>query len=209
MGKMRVAIGLKARTGRAIVVAVSGSPEPRVLARTELRLLPQGDFAPYHAAENLSPTDAQASVDRSIAAARRLAEEGIRAVVAKLMDDGHEVCACGALVGPGIPPWTTADIVAVHVRMHQAEGELFRSVLLDGASACGFAVTTLREKTVLDDSASRLGFARPELDRILARLGKTIGAPWGKDQKEAAAVALVALGETARATPAGDARPIS
>ena len=76
--RMRVALGLKARTGRAILVAI-GAPDPaRVLQRTELKLLPSGDFAPYHAAEGLPSAAAHKRVDRSIAAAHRLAEEGIR-----------------------------------------------------------------------------------------------------------------------------------
>src|SRR4029453_4074910 len=102
---MRVALGLKARTGRAILVAVSASPQVRVLKRSELRLLPEGAFAPYHAAEGLPAAAAQESVDRSVAAAHRLAEHGIRASVQALVAAGHEVSACAVLVGPGMPPW--------------------------------------------------------------------------------------------------------
>jgi hypothetical protein len=53
--------------------------------------------------------------------------------------------------------------------MHQAEGELFRDPLVAGARACDLPLTTLP--------------------------GKSAGAPWGKDQKEAAAAAFVALGD--------------
>lgn len=190
---MRVALGLKARTGRAILVAIGASPEVQVLARSELRLLPEGDFAPYHAAEGLPPAAAQESVDRSVAAAHRLAQHGIRTAVEALATAGHDVCGCGVLVGPGMPAWTTNEILAVHVRMHQAEGELFREVLVHGARQCGFLATTLPEKTALDDAASRLGITRVALETRLALLGKSVGPPWGKDQKEAAAVALVAL----------------
>jgi hypothetical protein len=190
---VRVALGLKARTGRAILVALGEQDPAQVLERTELRLLPQGDFAPYHAAEGLPSAAAQASVDRSIASARRLAEQGIRHVIESLSGAGHEIRGCGVLVGPGMPPWTTDEIVAVHVRMHQAEGELFRDALVYGARACGFIPTTLPEKTALDAAASRLGIARGEVELRLVGLGKATGSPWGKDQKEAAAVALVAL----------------
>ena len=190
---MRVALGLKARTGRAILVAVADARQPQVVARTELRLLPQGDFAPYHAAEGLAPAAAQASVERSIAAAHRLAREGIQGAAAALAAAGHEIGACAVLVGPGMPAWSTAEIVAVHVRMHQAEGELFRQVLVSGVQACGFTLVELPEKTVLDAASARLGVTRAELDNRVTSLGKTVGAPWGKDQKEAAAAALVAL----------------
>lgn len=190
---MRAALGLKARTGRAIVVALGAGEPPRVLVRAELPLLPAGDFAPYHAAEKLPLQAACESVARSIAAAHRLAEHGLRAVVDDLERQQHAVGGCGLLVGAGMPAWSTGQILAVHVRMHRAEGELFRDVLVAAAAACGLAATTLREKSALDDAASRLGLTRTDLDARLAGLGKDAGAPWGKDQKEAAAAALVAL----------------
>ena len=201
---MRVALGLKARTGRAILVAVGGSQQMHVLRRVELKLLPAGDFAPYHAAEGLPSAAAQESVARSIASAHRLAEQGIRNAIEALAGAGHEVCGCGVLVGGGMPPWSTDDILAVHVRMHHAEGELFREVLVAGACACGLVPTKLREKAAVEEAASMLGLARTALEAQLVALGKTVGAPWGKDQKEAAAAALVALKAKAQGRPHGD-----
>jgi hypothetical protein len=51
----------------------------------------------------------------------------------------------------------------------------------------------LREKAALDDAAAAIGISRERLDAQIADLGKAAGPPWGKDQKEAAAAALVAL----------------
>jgi len=56
---------------------------------------------------------------------------------------GHDLCGCAVLVGTGMPDWSTDEILAVHVRMHKAEGELFRDVLVAGARACGLELTTL------------------------------------------------------------------
>jgi hypothetical protein len=178
-----VALGLKARTGRAILVAIGGAEPARVLQRTELKLLPAGDFAPYHAAEGHTSAEAQKHVDRSVAAAHRLAEEGIRKAIETLSGCGHNVCGCGVLVGGSMPPWSTDEILAVHVRMHQAEGVLFRDVLVAGARACGFVPTTLREKAALDEAAFILGLKRADLETRLVALGKTVGAPWGKDRR--------------------------
>lgn len=191
---MRVALGLKARTGRAIAVAIGGAPL-EVVERAQMRLLPEGAFAPYHVAEALPADARQASVDRDIAAARRLAETGIRDVVDRLRNAGHEVCSFGVLTGGDMPPWSTDEIVAVHVRMHQAEGKLFRDVLIAGARACGFEPATLREKTAHDDAATLLRLEASELESRLSSLGKRAGAPWGKDQKEATLAAMVALAQ--------------
>jgi hypothetical protein len=194
---MRVALGLKARTGRAALVAVAGDVhEPQLVERSEIRLLPEGDWAPYHAAEGLDPPKAREAVKRSIASAHSLAKSGIRDAARRATEAGHQVCGCAVLVGTGMPDWSTDEILAVHVRMHKAEGELFRDVLVAGARACDLELTTLPAKSALDDAAKALGMTRARLDAHLARLGKAAGPPWGKDQKEAAAAALVALKRT-------------
>ncbi len=192
---MRAALGLKARTGRAILVALAGDARaPQLLERSQFTTVPSGHWAPYHEAGELEPAAARDSVRRGIAAAHRMAEEGIRSAVQRLAGAGHEARGAAVLIGTGMPDWSTDQILAVHVRMHKAEGELFRNVLVAGARTCKLALTTLPEKTALDDAAKKLGLARPRLDAQLAALGKSAGPPWGKDQKEAAAAALVALG---------------
>jgi hypothetical protein len=191
---MRVALGLKARTGRAVLVAIGGDfREPQLIERSQMPLLPEGAFAPYHAAEGLEPEKARESVKQSIAAAHRLAENGIRDAMNRIAKKEDEPCGCAMLIGSGMPDWSTEEILAVHVRMHQAEGELFRDVLVAGARACGLAPTTLPDKSALDAAAKKLGMTPARLDALLRALGKSAGAPWGKDQKEAAAAALVAL----------------
>lgn len=191
---MRVALGLKARTGRAILVVMGrGSSGAVLVERSEFKTSVAGEMAPYHQADGLAPEAARASVARSIAAAERLAEEAIRAAVQRLRAGGHEVIGSAVLLGPGMPAWSTEEILAVHVRMHQAEGELFRNVLAAGVKACGLVLMELPEKTALDAAATSVGRPRAELEADIARLGKAAGPPWGKDQKEAAAAALAAL----------------
>jgi hypothetical protein len=191
---MRVAFGLKARTGRAALVVLGGDVhDPQLIERRQMQLLPDGAWAPYHAAEGLDPADARASVRRDIASAHDLATSGIRDAARRMAEAGHDVCGCAVLVGTGMPNWSTGEILAVHVRMHKAEGELFRDVLVAGARACDLQLTTLPEKSALDDAAKMLGVTRARLDADLATLGKSAGPPWGKDQKEAAAAALAAL----------------
>jgi len=196
---MRVALGLKARTGRAAFVAVGGDVrDPRFVLRGEMKLLPEGAFAPYHAAAELKPAAARESVQQSIAVAHRLAASGIGDAVRRLAGEGHEVCGCGVLVGTGMPGWTTDEILAVHVRMHKAEGELFRDVLAAGARECKLAVTTLPEKSAFDGAVAILGIDRARLEAHIVALGRAAGPPWARDQKEAAAAALAALRQADR-----------
>jgi hypothetical protein len=191
---MKVAIGLKARTGRAVLVVVGEKDgSTSLLERSQFATVPPGEWAPYHAAHGLAPDVARRQVEHSIATSDRMAEDAIREAVERIARGGHEVGGCAALVGTGMPAWTTEEILAVHVRMHKAEGELFRDVLLAGARACGLTVFTLPDKTALDAAAKVMRITRARLEASIAALGKAAGAPWGKDQKEAAAAALVAL----------------
>lgn len=195
MGK--AALGFKPRTGRAVLVAIAMEEGgPRVVDRAEIALLPPGEMAPYHAADGLAPAAADKHVREAIARARRLAREAIRDAAKRCAAAGHEAHACGILTGKGLPQaWTTDEILAVHVRMHMAEGEMFRDILVEAARAQGFAPATLPDKTALDDAARKLAIPRAKLDKRLAAIGKEAGPPWGAYQKEAAAAALVALGD--------------
>jgi len=190
----KVALGFKPRTGRAVlVVLLESGTTAEVFERAEVPLLPPGEFATYHAAERLEPEAARKHVKASIARAQRLATAAIRDAVKRCKAAGHEVSGCGVLVGTGMPDWTTDEILAVHVRMHKAEGELFRTVLVEGARECGFEPATLPDKTALDAAAKKLGLTRAKLDANLAAIGKAAGPPWAQYQREAAAAALVAL----------------
>jgi len=191
---MRVALGLKARTGRAILVIVGvNGADFQVIERAELKLLPDGAFAPYHAIEGLKPEAARKSLNSSIASAHRLAEVGMRNAVERIKNAGHEERGCCVLVGSGMPDWTTDEILAAHFRMHKAEGELFRKVLVESAAAIELKVTTLPHKSPFDAAVTTLGITRPQLDALVTALGKQAGPPWGQHQKEAAVAAIVAL----------------
>jgi hypothetical protein len=191
----RAAVGFKPRTGRAVLVMlVEDSGELRVAERSEIPLLPAGELATYHAAKELEPEAAASYVQGSIARAQRLALTAVRDSAKRCADAGHQLRACAVLVGTGMPDWTTGQILAVHARMHKAEGELFRTVLVEAVRSCGLALTTLPDKTALDSAAGKLGITPAKLNTRLAALGRAAGPPWGKYQKEAAAAALVALG---------------
>ncbi len=83
-----------------------------------------------------------------------------------------------------MPGWSTDEILAVHVRMHKAEGELFRDVLVAGARACGLALTTLADKSALEDAARMLGRSRARLDTLLATLGTRPGRHGAKTRRK-------------------------
>jgi hypothetical protein len=111
-------------------------------------------------------------------------------VVRRAKGVGDDVVACSVLTGSRMPDWSIEEILAVHFRMHQAEGELFRGVLVRAARACKLRVLEVPEKHLAVDAAHALG----DVSKEIAALGKMVGPPWGKDQKDAALAALLALG---------------
>ena len=77
--------------------------------------------------------------------------------------------------------------------MHKAEGVLFRDALVRAGEACGLRLVAIPEKHLTTHAQSALGAPASGLARKVATLGKSVGPPWGKDQKDAALAALVAL----------------
>ena len=181
---MRVAIGFKAHSGWAALVVVGEDNGQLVLVdrrRVELAEEVSGK-APYHAAETLPIAEARALVDRGVKAAHRCAVDEVRAALKRETKRGNEVVAAAVLTGAPMPAWTIDEILAVHFRMHKAEGVLFRDALCKAVEACGLRLVTIPEKEI-----------GKQTDPRLTALGKTAGPPWGKDQKDATFAARSAL----------------
>lgn len=132
-------------------------------------------------------------VERGIDAARRIAVREMRAAVMRERERGHEVTACAVLVGNPMPDWSVEEVLAVHFRMHKAEGVLFRDALVRATKACGLPLVAIPEKLLTKHAESALGTPAGGLVNKIATLGKSVGPPWGRDQKDAALAALVAL----------------
>ena len=195
---MKIALGLKAHSGwAALVVLGTRDGELHVVDRRRLELVEETDAQwakqPYHAAEGLRSVEAQKVVQRGVAAARRLAVREMRAAVTRAREAKHEIVACAGLVADPMPHWSVAEILAVHFRMHQAEGVLFRDALARAADACGLRLVAIPEKLLTEQAEWALATSASVLMKRIATLGKSAGPPWGKDQKDAALAAMIAL----------------
>jgi hypothetical protein len=195
---MKVAFGMKAHSGwAALVVLGTRGGELQVVDRCRMELVEKDDASwakqPYHAAERLNAGDARDLVRRGLVTARRIAVREMRTAVKRAHEAGQEVAACAVLVVDPMPDWTVDEILAVHFRMHKAEGVLFRDALARAAGACGLRFLGIAEKQ-LDEQAERaLATSVNSLRKTIASLGKSVGPPWGKDQKDASLVAMIAL----------------
>lgn len=193
---MRVAIGLKAHSGwaAAVVIGASGN-EFQLIDRRRIELVEEKDLSwakqPYHAAEELDHKNAEVLVRHSIQSAHRIAVREMQDEVKRLRQNGNQIAACAVLTPAPMPAWSVAEILAVHIRMHMAEGVLFPEALANAAVECGLDLVQIPEKLLTEQAEAALG-PIGAIDQ-LAALGKAAGPPWGKDQKTAALAAAIAL----------------
>lgn len=188
---MRIAPGFKAHSGWAALVVIGASDEGfQVVDRRRIELVEPADAGwakqPYHAAEDLPSAKARQLVERATASAHRIAAKEMRAFAKRSRDAGHEIAGCAVLVGSPMPDWTIEQIRSVHVRMHKAEGVLFPEALARAVEGCELNLLTISENELTARADATAMKKLPEL-------GKSVGPPWGKDQKTAALAAMIVL----------------
>jgi len=192
---MKVAFGMKAHSGWAALVVLGKQRDDFVLVDRGRIELVQEAWAkqPYHAADGLPPDAAADLVKRGIDAANKIAVRELKKVLQRELERKDEVKACAVLVGGPMPDWSVAEILAVHFRMHKAEGVLFREALIHAAKECKLKAIEVPEKEIMVHAEHKLKIAAPELSKQLSAIGKAAGPPWGKDQKDAALAAMIAF----------------
>ena len=183
-------IGLKTHSGWAALVAI-GKDRGQTFHLIERRRVELVDEAwakqPYHAAEGLRIEEARDVVRRGIDAARAIAVREMKSAMQRLMDAGYAAVSCGVITGNPMPAdWTVDDILAVHFRMHKAEGVLFQDVLLMAARACRLKAVSVNEKRLFEEAG------RTQME-LIAQIGRKAGPPWGQDQRSAALAAMTAF----------------
>ena len=195
---MNVALGFKPHSGwSALIVLGDAHGETRLIERRRVELVEAKDVSwakqPYHAAEPMKPEPARELVQRAITAVHRMAVQQMEALVSSLRSAGHAVSGCAVLVGAPMPGWSVDEILAVHFRMHKAEGVLFGEALSHAAEAGGLPLLRVVEKELPATAAGYFGAGLEGVLAEMAALGKAAGPPWAKDQKDAALAAMMAL----------------
>ena len=195
---MRVAFGWKAHSGwAALVVMGAGDGGACVVDRRRVGLVEDANRgwagAPYHAAEEMSPGPARELVERAGVEARFCANRKMRLAVERATQAGHEIVACAVLTPAPMPDWSIEQIRAVHFRMHKAEGVMFPDALAHAAETCGLRLLAVAEKDLAAQVERALAMSVGAAVKKVALLGKSVGPPWGADQKNAALAAIIAL----------------
>jgi len=195
---LAAALGLRAHSGWAVMVAVAGGS---AILRRRIEMTKGSGFRasqPYHAAAELKLPQAEASLQSAEKIAVEMAVAALKDAVASLADRGYRVIGAAVLLGSGKQLPELAKILAAHPLIHTAEGVFFRDVLKSAFEACGLAVVGIKEREVLERCAEALGLPVVQLPARLAAMGKALGPPWTQDEKFSAAAALT-ISRVARA----------
>jgi hypothetical protein len=194
---VQIGLGFKAHSGWAAFVAIGKSTAGLVVVdRRRIELIDDGELwakQPYHAAEGLPKAEARKTVHDGIKSARRVAKRRLKDILQSYDEGNYKVAACAVVTPHQMPGWSTDEILAVHIRMHKAEGVLFPDALARAAEVNKLQLVTVNEKNLGEIARKVLG---KQLDRLMdevSALGRSVGPPWNKDQKLATIAAMIAL----------------
>lgn len=164
---VRAAVGFSIHTGWAAAVVMAGPP-PRVLDRRRIELAERNARFVFHVAAE-HPDQAE----QLIAQAEKIGRERVVRELRTLGEELPEYDLVVALPPSKRPLPPVPAVLKSHPLLHAAEGELFRRVIAEGAEKLGIPVKIPQRAPL------------PEVGKM--------GPPWGKDQKDAAALAYALL----------------
>jgi hypothetical protein len=169
---------------------------PVILARQRVHLVDTFTYEfrqPYHTAEKMLLGQAREFISRMQAEARRHARGAIHEVETRTREQGAKLTRCGLLLASGRPLPMLEKILASHALIHTADGELFRDAIIHAGGRSGLAMSTVKERELLDCAAQAFRTKSAALLKQVTELGAPLGAPWSQDEKFATLAAWLAL----------------
>ncbi len=192
-------MGFTVKSGWASAVVVAGpASAPRVVDSRRVDLsdpaIPESR-QPYHGGFGTARSDGP-ELSRLIASVEKFGRQSVTDFVARCEAAGLRCPVAGIVVGSLIDP---KGIGNDHIRVHALEGQLFRSVVHDGAVRSGIACSIWRERDLYAAAEGTLNLPEESLRKTLAALGRTVSGSWRAEQKAAALAAWLVLAGAMRA----------
>jgi len=187
-------IGFRAKTGRAIAIALSqGDRSPAYLARWEVVLhdpkIP-ATSQPHHEVMELPWSEAQAAVRQLEAGIENVATKVVAALMSEIQAKGFSVSGVGVV---GSPDRKLERIGNPHIRAHAAEGILFRRVLEVAAAKHNLHWRTFSDRSFEELILRQLRSKPQEIQNTLVLIGRAAGRPWRADERAASVAAWLML----------------
>jgi len=196
-GVKQAAAGFRVHSGWTALVAVClEKGAPVILARQRVHLVDTFTYEfrqPYHTAEKMLLGQGREFLSRMQAEARRLAYRAIRELESRAREQGVKLTRCGLLLASGRPLPNLEKILASHALIHTADGELFREAIVHASARAGLAMSTVKERELLDRAGQAFRMKSAVLLQRVTELGRPLGSPWTQDEKFATIAAWLAL----------------
>jgi len=186
-------VGLRVRTGRAVLVVLKGTRcTPEIVSRLEIGLddpwIPES-LHPYHRELGDRWSAGKQDRRRGCEAARAASRRAIERFVGELRSHGLEP-RNAALVTSAVHRTRTGG---AHAQAHAHESQLYRRAVDAALDACGLRIARFAETMVRTVAAARLCRSASQIDGTLKAFSYVVGTPWAAPEKHAALAAWLVL----------------
>jgi hypothetical protein len=189
-----VSIGFRAKTGKAIAVALAGSKKgPEFVGRWNVLLHDpevSATYQPHHEVMELPWPEALRAVrplERSI---EKITASVLTELTRELKKQGFALYGVGAA---GSPDRDLTRIGNFHIRAHAAEGILFRRVIETAAEKLKLSRRSFSDRDISQKAPEYLNLTEEKVTGVLTAVGKIAGRPWRQDERIAALAAWLTL----------------
>jgi hypothetical protein len=192
---MNAVLGVADHSGWAVCVTVAASDVPAVVDRRRVDLIEPGvPTQPYH----------HETVKMRLPEAEQLVahvrESVMRTTLARLTELCDELrpqytIVAMTLRNPSLPyvPVTVAEAHKSYPVMCRADGMMYHDALCTAARRLDIALELHDRGEEIARAADRLGVSLEELEHVLHTAGESLGPPWRKEHRFAAAAAMGVL----------------
>lgn len=191
MTKIIAAIGFRAKSGKAIAVAVTDRHAPEFVERWYLDLVDPNvpeTGQPHHKVIELPWPKALLAVREYEKLVEDIATERLRGLLEELRSRSVEVRTI-AVVGSA-----DRDLQRIgnpHIRAHAAEGILFRHAIEVAAVRCDVTSRQFSDRDFDETAAKELRRDVDDVRSVVATIGSSAGRPWRADERAAATAAWI------------------
>jgi hypothetical protein len=191
--RKRAAIGFRVKSGWASVVLLTGPMDAPVVRGVDIVELSDpkvsGSKQPYHDGMFLARKDGP-ELERLLASVASYSERSLTALLRSYVAAGYRLSRAGLVVGSDCDP---AMITNPHIRVHAAEGRLFRTVIEDALTRNRVASSIFIERTLFAQAAGALAREPTRLKEEVLQLRPVEAARWRTEEKTAALAAWLVL----------------
>jgi hypothetical protein len=193
----RAAMGVRMHSGWGALVAVAGDPAKiEVLGRRRIVIVDERAARakqPYHFAAQMEVREAEQYLRKCAEESEELAAAAIGKAIEEMRERSYRITGLAMLLASGRALPELPGILASHALIHTAEGEFFRRAVWRACERLNVCVRGFRERDLDEQVETAWAGAAAGLQRRIASLGKSIGAPWTEDQKRASLAASIIL----------------